>query len=241
MTIIKNIVSAIQFLTIIPIPLNTEYDNLKKSIAHFPLAGTIIGGCLYLCHYFFSIYLDVGISSALTILVYIILMRGIHLDGFMDTIDGFFSYKSRDEILRIMKESTVGSFAVLGAGVWFLVLYSCIPHFKLMHYILIFTFSRCSIILLPLIFSYPRESGTGKFFAENVDYFVLIKSLFWTCIPVVYFSYYNFIFLAGTFVIAFIIGLWSKKMIQGFTGDVIGFTVESNILLLSVFYIATGV
>ena len=45
------------------------------------------------------------------ILLEIMLTGGLHCDGFMDTMDGIFSGRSRERILEIMKDSRVG-------GVW---------------------------------------------------------------------------------------------------------------------------
>ena len=38
---------------------------------------------------------------------------GFHIDGFMDTMDAFHSYKPREEKLAILKDSHIGAFAVI--------------------------------------------------------------------------------------------------------------------------------
>ncbi len=35
---------------------------------------------------------------------------GLHLDGLSDTCDGFLSYREKDRVLEIMKDSRVGGF-----------------------------------------------------------------------------------------------------------------------------------
>lgn len=51
--------------------------------------------------------------AALLILAEIIITGGLMYDGFMDTADGVFSARNRERMLEIMKDSHVGSNAVL--------------------------------------------------------------------------------------------------------------------------------
>ncbi len=247
MTLLKNIIAAFQFLTVLPLPVHTDGKNLAKSIAWFPLVGAVSGLITGFGYKALCLLFPQSISSAITILLYIILTRGLHLDGFMDTIDGFFSSKDRSAMLRIMKEPTVGSFAVLGAGVWFLVLFAALPRLNPAHHVMIHTFSRLGILLMPLLFSYPRESGTGKFFVENMNKKIFLFSVTLTIgiSALLYFAAFHgtdsasaslipitFAFLPASLVIASLIGKWSQKKIGGITGDVLGCAIEASNLLL---------
>ncbi|MCP5045633.1 MAG: adenosylcobinamide-GDP ribazoletransferase [bacterium] len=241
---VKNIVSAFQFLTIFPLPVKTDARNLARSLAWFPLAGAVIGGCTGFAYWLLHHRLTFpgNSAAALTILIYIIVTRGLHLDGFMDTIDGFFSRKERTLVLKIMKEPTVGSFAVLGIGVWFLLLFSSIPMLHPMDVVFLHTVTRFQVLLPPLFFSYPRESGTGKFFVEQVTKttalaaFTLVlgitAAIYWLD-PAVRgrLPLYGGC-LALAVVITLVCAAWSKKKIGGITGDILGFTIESTHMLM---------
>jgi cobalamin 5'-phosphate synthase/cobalamin synthase len=215
----------------------------------FPLVGAVTGGITGFAYLGLNRVFPESISSALTILVYIILTRALHLDGFMDTIDGFFSYRDRESILKIMKEPAVGSFAVLGAGVWFLVLFSAVPMLGPKDHIVIQTYLRTAILLMPLLFTYPRESGTGKFFVDHVKtktvlpavilalmitaalYFIDMPGNRWTGSTRLQVLVYA-VFLPVSFFVSWLIGLWSKKKIGGITGDILGFTIEITHIIL---------
>ncbi|GAE88010.1 cobalamin synthase [Acetivibrio straminisolvens JCM 21531] len=54
-----------------------------------------------------------GVTSVLLIAAYIVLTGGIHLDGLGDTFDGIFSNKSREKMLEIMRDSRIGTNALL--------------------------------------------------------------------------------------------------------------------------------
>ena len=43
----------------------------------------------------------------------IIVTGGLHLDGLSDTADGFYSYRDKEKILEIMKDSRIGAFGVI--------------------------------------------------------------------------------------------------------------------------------
>lgn len=40
---IKDIIAALQFLTVMPLPFKTEMANLKRGIGYYPLAGAVTG------------------------------------------------------------------------------------------------------------------------------------------------------------------------------------------------------
>lgn len=245
MTIIKNISAAFKFMTILPIPIRTEYSHLTKSLPWFPLTGTIIGLIISIGYHYIGKILPLSITSVLAITFYIILTRGLHLDGLADTIDGFFSRKDRETILKIMKEPTIGTFAGLGLISWFFLFYTGLPFLTTTELILTFSFSRMSILWLPLFFSYPRESGTGKFFVENVNLITVLAATFITIGIMIFvlvfqfpfdikqiYSISPFILFPGLLVIsilfALLIGIWSKRKIDGITGDIMGFIIESS-------------
>jgi adenosylcobinamide-GDP ribazoletransferase len=232
MNVLKSIVAALQFMTILPLPIKTDHNHLTRSITWFPLAGMVVGGLCGAGLIGFNRVFDPAIASVLVVALYLILTRGLHMDGFMDTIDGFFSRKPKEKILAIMKESTVGSFAVLGAGVWFLIAFTTLPYMQWLDLIVIHGLARYAIILQPLIFSYPRQSGTGKFFVENtkksafIIELILIAAALWFLNP----SY--LVCLGISLVVSLCVGAWSKRMIGGITGDTTGFTIEAVHLLL---------
>ena len=153
------------------------------------------------------------------------------MDGFMDTIDGFFSGKSREKILLIMKDSNVGAFAVCGAICWFGWQMAFLPMIKWQQLILIHCLSRWGIIYLALISDYPRESGTGKFFIENVKTSQLVFGFFINLGLIFWLGWYNLLLIVFIFLYGWLVSILSKRKIGGITGDVLGFFIESSSLL----------
>ena len=114
--IVNQIILLIQFMTRIPIPIKVEYSEkqLGKGIKYFPLVGYLIGIIIFITGIVLNKYIDNKyIISLLLILIELKLVGLIHIDGLADSFDGLFSYRDKDRILEIMKDSRVGTNGVV--------------------------------------------------------------------------------------------------------------------------------
>ena len=235
----KNIFAAIQFLTAFPVKVKTDFDNLKKSIVWFPLVGFLIGSVILCEHFLLFKFFPSQNELNITILLfsYVIFTRGFHLDGLADTIDAFFSYKSREVMLKIMKESTIGTFGTLALIIWAFFRFFTYKSFITVDFIFIPAISRLNILFVALFADYPRESGTGKFFVKNASKKRFLFAFFYTFLLIIFFSPLIFFIYPFILLYLFFIVSLSKRKIGGITGDVLGFTVETSDILLSVLLI----
>ena len=122
--LLSSLIIAFSTYSRIPMP-RTEWtdDNRRLTFCFFPLVGVPIGlvlvGWIALCtRYSIGPLLKGAIAAALPLL----LTGGIHMDGFMDTCDAISSWQPREKRLLILKDSHVGSFAVLGCVLYLLVM-----------------------------------------------------------------------------------------------------------------------
>ncbi|MCU6796316.1 adenosylcobinamide-GDP ribazoletransferase [Paenibacillus sp. WQ 127069] len=119
--------AAFQFLTRLPVPIQLQYDNalFRRSVIFYPLVGAVLGLLLSLAGLLLQGYglpdgwLSGGIGSsgvvaALLLVLWVAMTGALHLDGLMDTADGIFSHRSREQMLEIMKDSRVGAMGVVG-------------------------------------------------------------------------------------------------------------------------------
>lgn len=88
----------------------------------FPLVGALTGLMLWgwraLCDWLaFGDILYAAGCVALPVLV----TGGIHLDGFLDTVDALSSHAERDKKLAILKDPHIGAFAGIFTGVYMIV------------------------------------------------------------------------------------------------------------------------
>lgn len=110
--------NALRFLTVIPAPgvERVEDDWLMRSVKYFPLVGIIIGS-------FSAIVLLVAgeiwiglVPSLLAVATGAVLTGALHEDGLADTADGFAGGRSRESRLAIMKDSRIGTYGTLALG-----------------------------------------------------------------------------------------------------------------------------
>ena len=107
----------------IPVPRTDWSDgNRKYAMCFFPLVGAAVGGALWLW-LSLSERLSFGplLRGAVAAVIPLIVTGGIHMDGFMDTLDALASGKPKEEKLRILKDSRSGAFAVMGCASYLLL------------------------------------------------------------------------------------------------------------------------
>ncbi|MFN3316544.1 MAG: adenosylcobinamide-GDP ribazoletransferase [Raineya sp.] len=115
--------SALMFYTRLPVPSFPDFkeEYLNKATRYFPLVGWIVAA-LIVGTYLFSAYLfSAEISIILCLVVGVLATGAFHEDGFADVCDGFGGGWSKEKILEIMKDSRVGTFAVVGLLLLFLL------------------------------------------------------------------------------------------------------------------------
>jgi adenosylcobinamide-GDP ribazoletransferase len=84
--------------------------------------------------------------AILTLAVWVWLTGGLHLDGWMDAADALFSYRSRERMLEIMKDSRVGAMGVI-ACVLLLMLKAALLYTVLVEQ------NVSGLLLLPMVWS----------------------------------------------------------------------------------------
>jgi len=96
-------VIALRLLTIIPLgkKIDLKGGNLASSTIFFPLVGIIIGGFLVLINIITS-FLPSFIRNVLIMIGWIWITGALHLDGFVDTMDGFAAGEKREEIFLLV-------------------------------------------------------------------------------------------------------------------------------------------
>ncbi len=156
MAYLRRFVLMLQFMTTIPIGIHVraEKEDFAKGLATAPLVGFLLGLLLAAGNYLFGLLFSPMITAVLTVALYIVLTGGLHLDGLGDTADGLFSNRPRERILEIMKDSRVGSNAVLALIVVLLLDVSILASLK--EHLAIF------LILMPVAGRIASLVGAGS-------------------------------------------------------------------------------
>ena len=115
MKLIRSCIVSFSMYSKIPMPqFKWNDDDMKYMLVFFPWIGAVIGLLLMLWKYIYSHF---GVADICYVcigaLIPMAVTGGFHIDGFMDTMDAFHSYKPREEKLAILKDSHIGAFAVI--------------------------------------------------------------------------------------------------------------------------------
>jgi adenosylcobinamide-GDP ribazoletransferase len=118
----QGLIAALQFLTRVPIPpvaIGDEAERravLGRSAAYFPLVGALIGVLTGATILLAGRVWPIGLAVVIGLAFEALLTGAVHEDAVADFCDAFGGGWTRDDILRILKDSRVGTFGVLGLG-----------------------------------------------------------------------------------------------------------------------------
>ena len=103
----------------------------------------------------------------------ILITGGIHLDGYMDTMDALHSYRGREEKLRILKDPHIGAFSVITLLIYYLLDLGCLSEITDRNTALLFA---CCFILSRILsamscvwFPNAKKEGSLYSFSEGAS------------------------------------------------------------------------
>ncbi len=106
---------ALQFLTRLPAPAVRDFqaEDLARSAAWFPAVGLLLGALLALIGAAAQPF-DPWLAALLTLIAWVWLTGGLHLDGLADTFDALgAAHRDRERFLQVLSDPHVGSFGVI--------------------------------------------------------------------------------------------------------------------------------
>lgn len=169
----KGLLIAVQFLTIIPIRASFPEEDFSGATVFFPIVGLLIGFTLGLLYFATSLYLSSFTAAMVIVVGEIILTSGLHLDGFMDTIDALAGGKGRKETLAIFKDTHTGAKGVLAVFALLLGKFVLVAEFPppIIYPLLLTmpTIGRWVQVGVMVLFPYARKAGLGTDFIVNIS------------------------------------------------------------------------
>ena len=122
MLFFESLLVALSTYSTVPVPqFEWNERNMKYAICFLPAVGIICAVILFL---WYKLCLILGVSallfSAVAVCLPLLISGGIHMDGYMDTVDALASHQSPERKLEIMKDPHCGAFAVIYCGVYLL-------------------------------------------------------------------------------------------------------------------------
>lgn len=170
---LQSLVIGVSMYSKIPMPrIEWNENNMKYAMCFFPLVGVATGGLVVFLGRILLLHTSCGtlfFAGVMTILP-VLVNGGIHLDGFLDTMDALNSYGSREKKLEILKDSRTGAFAVIGLGLYLvasLALWSEVRPEMLVVIGAGYVMSRSLSGLSVMLFPSAKKDGLGRTFQEQ--------------------------------------------------------------------------
>jgi adenosylcobinamide-GDP ribazoletransferase len=235
----KPLLAAIAFLTRLPVPGRWGFEaaDIGRAARWFPLVGALIGVAYYLAFRALSPVLPPLVTGVMLVGLEAIVTGALHLDGLADTADGFGGGRTREEVLRIMRDHAIGSYGAVALILLVLVKVTAIAglierHQLVPYLILTPMLGRWSTVLLSCLLAYARRtpsegSQPGGAVTDFVDQRELaMATLFSTFIAIPLSGWRGMICWVAVATVSGVSAIVCRRRIGGVTGDTLGANTE---------------
>ncbi len=220
-----------------PVP-QVEWSEhaMRYALCFFPLVGVAIGICME-AFWLLAVRLELGAIavSGLGTALPLLFTGGIHMDGFLDTVDARSSCQSRERKLEILKDPHTGAFAIIGCGVYMLCYMAFFSElgqgaFPAVCgvYVLTRALSGWSVVSFPKA---KKDGLVSTFARQAADRTVRISMAVWGILAAVYLLWTAGPAAGSAAVLAAAAVFWwyyhmAKKEFGGITGDLAGYFLQ---------------
>ncbi|MFE3576420.1 adenosylcobinamide-GDP ribazoletransferase [Lysinibacillus sp. NPDC059133] len=240
---------AFQFFTVLPV--HKEIPLTKATItgmfAFLPWIGALMGTVVAAVIYGLTEWTASSevLLSFVIIALFALFTGGLHLDGFIDMGDAYFSYRDREKRLEILDDPRVGAFGVLSVLFLvlgkFVILHELFVQHKLALWMLVFI-PLCTRVGMSFYFmslKCSKEKGLAYFFKTHIKPGLLICFMFLTLIV----AYSSLLFVTGFTMVPFVLMAvlaiaflvfrqFTVRNFGGVSGDLLGASIEGMEVVL---------
>ena len=212
----------------IQIPENWSAGDSGRASVWYPFVGLVVGAITWLAWKGAILVFPAWVAGVVSLVVWVVLTGGLHLDGLADCCDGLLSSTSVERRLEIMKDPHVGAFGVIGLVLVLMLKAAALGSLAIVSgfgILLAASLARWCILpaaLLPL----ARPSGMGADFALGFRRSFILWGAILPLAMAIFLGVPGIVSaLAGLGAAGFVLWL-AKSRIGGVTGDVFGMVVE---------------
>jgi adenosylcobinamide-GDP ribazoletransferase len=240
--VVTPFIMAFQFLTTFPpiIRRSVRDEELGRAVGYFPLVGLLIGGILVGSSAFFRVLLPTSLVTVLTLVVWVLTTGALHIDGFLDSLDGLFGGNTPEQRMEIMQDERVGAFGMAGGVILILTKYIALASIlSVQSLILAPVIGRWAVSLVLVSYPYGREKGLGRTMKDYATWRQVILATLITVV-IVWFTadWQGLEALILILLLAVWVGWFTMNRIPGLTGDIYGALCELSEVVVLVFLAA---
>lgn len=241
----KRFQAAMMMFSRLPFPYQTlETEHFNRSLIYLPIVGLVIGLIASLVYSLLSVFFPSSIALFFALVSGIICTGALHEDGFADCCDGFFASSEKESILRIMRDSSNGSYASLGLIILFsgklLFALSMLQELAVLALIAMHFFAR--FVPLWIVHGTPHCNGEQHKMSRGLElnsavlyrFSALSLLLAWLFLPL------GFLLCLVMVLALCVVGLraWFMQKLDGYNGDCLGASEQVAELLILLLFVA---
>jgi adenosylcobinamide-GDP ribazoletransferase len=218
---------AFGLLTTLPVKLPDDWSagDSGRAAVWYPFVGLVIGALTWLAWKGAMFVFPAWVAGVVTLVVWVIVTGGLHLDGLADCCDGLLASTSVERRLEIMKDPHVGAFGIIGLILVLMLKAAALTSVSSLGILLSASLARWCILpagLMPL----ARPSGMGADFAVGFRRSFIAWGAIIPLVTAVLLGLRGVLSaLAGLSAAALVLWL-ARSRVGGVTGDVFGMVVE---------------
>ena len=243
MNFIYSLFAAFSMFSTLPAPqVPWEKEKIRYMLVCLPFVGLVIG----LAEFLWVLLVDLlelgqALRAAGLTLIPILLTGGIHLDGFMDTVDALKSHAAPEKKRAILKDPHAGAFAIIGLAAYLLLWFGlCVE----------LPWSGRTLVLLGLIHVMSRSlsavsgtmlpvrpgEGTLNVFHQAADKKVAVLAIGWVVLSaaamVAVWPLVGSVMALGAVATLLLVRRMASKQFEGMSGDIAGFQLQTAELVM---------
>lgn len=223
------LLGAIVFLTRIPVRTTRSLDT-ARSVPWFPIVGmfigVLVGGIAALLEPWSSPYVAAGVAIVVGLLV----TGAFHEDGLGDVADAFVGGWTREDRLRILKDSRHGTYGVVALAssiaLRFVALGALVlagPKSAFIGAVAAHGMARSAAVVAMLVARPATGEGLGSEYVARLRRAPSAVGIAVTVsVAAVIAGWWVAVALGSAVVTTTVLIVWSKRKIGGFSGDVLG-------------------
>ena len=236
MRIIRAFIISFSMYSQVPMPqFEWKEEDMQYALCFFPWIGAVIGGLVYLWRMLcgkcgIGVLCDTMIGAVIPLLI----TGGLHVDGFMDTIDVFHSFRPKEKKLEILKDPHIGAFSVIMLAAYGLIYFGAFSELRdeglLKIFCADFFLSRCLSGISVVSFPPAKKEGLLYLFANSANRKIVQVTLYLQAFVSIGFMLMQSL-CAGSITATVALCVFAyyyfrcKKELGGATGDTAGYFV----------------
>ncbi|MEY3680166.1 MAG: cobalamin synthase [Actinomycetota bacterium] len=220
---------ALVFLTRVPFRTSRSLDT-ARSVPWFPIVGLVIGALVGGVAAALEPWASPSVAAGVAIVIGLLVTGAFHEDGLGDVADAFVGGWTREDRLRILKDSRHGTYGVVAlvssVALRFVALGALVaagPRVAFAGAVTAHGLARAGAVGTMLLARPATGEGLGADYVARLrrgsSAFGIVATLSLTLVLI---GWWSAAALAAVVVSATLLTAWSRRKIGGFSGDVLG-------------------